>query len=1037
MRDLTLEQKRAVVEVEGTVCLKAGAGTGKTSVLVNRYLNIFSNLVEKGVSPEEAIESILAVTFTNKAAGEMRERLEGELENMSLPREVLARRAYISTIDSFCTRLLRENALEVGLEPNFRVINEIEAKILFCKVGKALLEEGKLPRVTIDQWLDDFLSRIYEYVQELRNEAICPSEFLRQIPKAKGEEKRNLTRLIAKIYASYEEELKRRHYFDFSGILLETLHLLKNNAKIKEKYQKQFRYVLVDEYQDTTSLQDKLLRQFSHNYFVVGDIKQSIYAFRGAKPENIEDFGKESELSLSLTKNFRSFNQILKVVNKALDKEIPGYEPISSEEEGEGCAVEIFLAEYQEEEAEFIVQRILQLLRGYRLKNPIRKEDWGRSLELKDISILLRGIKTPVGIYEEALRRHGIPFITTGGTGYYERPEIRDLVALLSTINNPFDDISLIRLLRSPIFRIKNSSLSSLATVFAEREIEDKEKMVKKRYPLYDALGKLDGLDIGEEDKKAIRNCRALLERFFVEKSRYSLGELVYKVISQSNYSHYAQSLPPTERRRTLANIKKFFNLIQEFEERNIFSTLEDFIAYVNEVTQQGVVESEAKPGEENAVRLMSIHQAKGLEFPIVFLANVKDKAFPFKGGTLPFYAYDEDSIISTKEEMRGRRRGIDMEEKRLLYVSLTRPREKLIISGTKSTQEKVSPFMSYFLDEKWKVKEKFSSLIEDRREKFLQERKVWEKGIYPAAQREKEIETLPLEEIRRVVFSSYESIPSHEISPPSFTVTQLATFDQCPLRYKYLYLFNLPPDPGLEREKEEEVIEESTFGTVIHKTLEEYILSRKEREEWRESELISKFRSLAKAHGITDREIRNIYEREAKSILLRFLDNSESQIGNIVRVEQPFHLFIEDSEIRGIIDRIDRTSGNGYHIIDYKTNRQKNEQPYVLPIQLYKWGAEKILGYNPVEKLSLYWLRHNELVTIEIGKDMERDLEKKIKTIIKKIREEDFEPVVMPKRCEFCDYKSVCEILAKSPSPHRGEEWGEGGLLSGGYTRR
>lgn len=1021
MRELTLEQKRAVDEIEGTVCLKAGAGTGKTSVLVNRYLKIFSNLLEKGVSPEEAVESILAVTFTNKAAGEMRERLEKELENMSLPRGVLSRKAYISTIDSFCTRLLRENGLEIGLEPNFRVINEIEAKILFCKVGKALLEEGKLPRVTIDQWLDEFLSRIYVYVQEIRNKATFPSGLLHEISKVEDEEKKNLTHLIAKIYGSYEKELKKRHYFDFSGILLETLHLLESNRKIKDRYRKQFRYVLVDEYQDTTPLQDKLLRQFSHNYFVVGDVKQSIYAFRGAEPENIEDFSEKSELNLSLTKNFRSFNQILKVVNKALGTEIPDYEPISSEKEAEECGVEIFLAESQEEEAEFIAQRILELLGDYRLKNPIREEDRERSLQLKDISVLLRAIRTPVGIYEEALRRHGIPFITTGGTGYYERPEIRDLVALLGAINNPFDDISLVRLLRSPIFRIKNSSLSSLASVFPEQEIEDEEKMVRKRYPIYDGLGKLDGLDIEEEDKKALRNCKAFLDRFFLKKSNYSLGELVYKVITQSNYLHYAQSLPPTERRRTLANIQKFFSLVGEFEERNIFSTLEDFIAYVKEVTQQGVVESEAKPGEENAVRIMSIHQAKGLEFPIVFLANVKDKTFPFVGGASPFYAYDEKSVISTREERKKKKKEIDMEEKRLLYVSLTRPREKLIISGTGNAQGELSPFMAYFLDEQREIKEEFSPLIENRRVKFLQEKEIREKEVYPPSRKEKGIEALTLEEIKDIVFSSYKSLPSHEISLPSFTVTQLATFDQCPLRYKYLYLFNLPPDPGLEREKEEEMIEESTFGTVIHKTLEEYILSRKEGKEWKESKLMSKFRSLAKAHGIGDREIQNIYEKEAKPILLKFLYNSENRIGKIVRVEEPFHLFIEGCEIRGIIDRIDRPSGQGYHIIDYKTNRQKNEEPYVLPMMLYKWGAEKVLGYSPVEKLSLYWLRHNQLVTIKIEKDMERDLEKKIKAIIKKIREEDFEPVAKSKRCEFCDYKLVCEI--KSSSPQGGED--------------
>jgi len=1017
MRNLTLEQKKAIEELEGTVCLKAGAGTGKTSVLVNRYLKAFLSLLEKGVPSEEAVESILAVTFTNKAAGEMRERLEEELESMSLPKEVLVRKAYISTIDSFCTRLLRENALEIGLDPNFRVINEIEAKILFCKVGKTLLEEGKLPRVTIEQWLEDFLGGIYEYVRELRNKAISPSDFLHQMPRTKDDDKRNLARLIAEVYASYEEELRRRRYFDFSGILLETLHLLRQNTRIREKYQEQFRYVLVDEYQDTTPLQDKLLRQFSRNYFVVGDIKQSIYAFRGAKPENIEDFSRESKSSLSLTQNFRSFNQILKVVNKALDNEIPDYEPISSEKEGKEPAVEIFLAESQEEEAEFIAQRIIQLLGDYRLKNQVKEEDWGRSLQLKDISLLLRGIKSPVGVYEEALRRHGIPFITTGGTGYYERPEIRDLVSLLGAINNPFDDISLVRVLRSPIFRIKNSSLALLARVFSEGEIEDEEKMVRKRYPIYDALEKVGGLDIEDEDKRALRNCRDLLERFFVEKSRYSLGELIYKAVSNSNYFHYAQSLPSTERIRTLANIKKFFTLVQEFEERNIFSTLEDFIAYVKEVTEQGVVESEARLGEENAVHLMSIHQAKGLEFSIVFLANVKDRAFPFVGGIYPLYAYDEESIILPREE-RKRRKGIDMEEKRLLYVSLTRPREKLIISGSTSPQGKVSPFISYFLDDKGELKEDFSPLIENRRGKFLQERKTWENEIYPLSKKEKEIERLPLEEIKKVIFSSYKSILPQEISPPSYTVTQLATFEQCPLRYKYLYLFNLPPDPGVERGKGEELIEESTFGTVIHKTLEEYILSRKEGEEWKDARLLSKFRSLAKAHGITDREIRNIYEEEAKSILLTFVDSRENEIGNIVSVEEPFHLFIEDCEIRGIIDRIDRTPGKGYHIIDYKTNRHKDKEPYVLPMSLYELGTERVLGYNPVERLSLYWLRHNELADMEVGKDMEHSLERKVGAIIKKIREEDFNLVAMPKGCEFCDYRSVCELKKSQPFP-------------------
>ncbi|MDA7857934.1 ATP-dependent helicase [bacterium] len=1017
----TEEQKEAVEKIDGPVCLKAGAGTGKTSVLVRRYMKILSNLVGRGISISDALESILTVTFTRKASMEMVGRLEDELKMLFRDYDtgILVKKAYISTIDSFCTRFLRENSLEIGIEPNFRILDEGEAKIIFRNKGREALNQGKLPAIVLDRWVEDFLRDVYQYIMSLKSKAISPDDFLRKIIKMKEGEKKNLARIIGKIYVFYEEELARKNLFDFSGILLKTLQVLKENEGIRKRYQKQFKYVLVDEYQDTTSIQDELLYELSlpeGNYFVVGDAKQSIYGFRDAEPGNIQNFTKgERTIKLCLTCNFRSENKILELVNKALENEMEDYEPVSSEKYNGKCCNEVFLCESQEEEAEFIAKRINQLLDdGY---------------DFKDIAILLRGVRTPVSIYEGALRKYNVPFITTGGSGYYDRPEIKDLMALLSAINNPFDDMSLVRLLRSPIFRVKNSTLTQLAWIYPEDESDDEEKVGKKRYSLYDALGKVQDLEIGKEEKLLLTRAKDFLDRFFLAKGNYSLVQLVYTAISQSNYIHYTQSLPFAEGKRSIANIKKFYSLIQEFDQRNIFSTLEDFIAYVKEVTQQGVVESEARMSEENAVRVMSVHQAKGLEFKIVFVANIKDRAFPYQGGNSSDYVFDEDEIIVDKKNPQEKKKS-DSEELKLFYVAMTRAKDKLVLSGSKGKNGKISKFLSYFIDGDRNLKSDFSSLarlssnVGASVEKESSGLFFSEHGLVPSSQRLDGDKPRPYNVEMKYNWDIKDYIPPvlTEISEDSFTVTQISTFAQCPLKYKYRYLYQLPAEPGLEERSVE--FSESVFGTVIHQTLAEYILTKCK---WDMDGLMKKFRSLSKAQGVTNIEIKG-KEKVAQKILRNFKNNKNNQLKNIIAVEESFTLFIGDCQIKGTIDRIDKMGMNMgtvpcgdsphiYKIIDYKTGKKEKKDLYFLPMMLYKTGAEKVLGYKPVNELSLYFLQENEFVPVDYNQTIEKETEERVKTIIEKIQREDFDIVGRAgfkgpsSLCNFCEYKLVCEV--------------------------
>ncbi|MCK4533704.1 ATP-dependent helicase, partial [bacterium] len=735
-------------------------------------------MLKEGYVLEDAIMSIVAVTFTKKAANQMRTKIKENLTEFSSLAAVLSG-AYISTIDAFCLRLLKENAFLVGIDPDFVIMEEIESKLLFLKEAKNIFNTRDLPAISFNVSVDFFLREVYSFIRRLKNNAINPVMFKEDIDKINDlDEKKKLGEIIFCLYAAYEERLKKENKFDFQSILLAGLSLLENK-QIKEKYKDFFKYILVDEYQDTTFLQDKLLRElssYSGNYFAVGDVNQSIYAFRDARPENMMNFDQETKKegkSLSLTTNFRSFDEILKLSNQCFQGQMPYFQPLHSGKNKDSLCCEINLARSVEEEAEFIAQRILALL-----------ESDSAPLKCKDIVILFRGIRN-ISIYEEFLYKHHLPFMTVGGSGYYARPEIKDIISLLGVINNPFDDINLVRVLRGPVYRISNSTLQKLANLKPGEDIEDEEKDIGGRgnYPLYDALGKMKNLDIRDEEKASLSRLREFIDEFIYQKNKLPLGRFLYCLIQNSGYTSYVQTLSPIERKRSLANIDKFYQLVCRFEERNLIPVLEEFIAYLKEVINQETMESEENHEIEDVIQLMTIHQAKGLEFPVVFMANISPDSFPPRSRTPRYYFDEKEGFLckeSKEEEEKIKKKNkerFSCEEERLLYVAMTRAKERLILSGRIKEdlkgKSRKSRFIDYFFkmqEEKLTLKEEYGNLLIEAN-KVFPIKEEWRGKKYKGSSFNPE-QKINKGEIERYLDFKYCSFKAKE-TKKSFSVTQ------------------------------------------------------------------------------------------------------------------------------------------------------------------------------------------------------------------------------------------------------------------------
>ena len=605
-------QREAVEKTEGPVLILAGAGSGKTRVLTTRIAHLME---DKNVQAA----NILAITFTNKAAAEMRERVEETITELN------TKDMWITTFHSCCVRILRKGINRIGYNRSFVIYDSADQVTLI----KDCLKELNLSDKVFEP------KSVISTISSAKDKLYSPAHF-----KEAYKDDARMSK-IADIYALYQDRLKRNSALDFDDLIFKTVELFKEDPETLEFYRSRFKYIMVDEYQDTSKAQYeliKLLARQHQNICVVGDDDQSIYGWRGADIRNILEFEKDYDdvHVVKLEQNYRSTQIILDAANNVISNNIERKRKKLWSEQKDGELIKIQLATDEMDEAEFIADTISRLKRRDRRN-------------FRDFAVLYRANAQARPI-EDALNRSQIPYNIYGGTKFYERKEIKDLIAYLRVIQNPQDDISLRRIINVPRRGI------GLRTI---EKIEDRASL--KQESLYSVLIDIDSnSDISTKARASISGFVDLMGTLRTIKEVYPVSKLIEKVLDTSGYIDELQKDSKKEEAEDrIENLKEFISVAIEFEQNSEETDLETFL------TSVALTSESSEDEEDDRVSLMTIHTSKGLEFPVVFLTGMEEKLFPISR-----------AIVSMRES--------DIEEeRRLCYVGITRAKEELYMTLT------------------------------------------------------------------------------------------------------------------------------------------------------------------------------------------------------------------------------------------------------------------------------------------------------------------------------------------------------------------
>ncbi len=608
LNKLNDKQKEAVLYNDGPLLILAGAGSGKTRVLTTKVAYLIENM---NVSPYE----ILAITFTNKAAKEMKDRLDLMIGSIS-------KNIQVSTFHSFGLRLLRDNCDVLGYDRNFVIMDSDDSLTVVKKILKEFDYDPKIynPR------------GIRNKISSCKNELIMPRDYEKYAVS-------EYEKAVLKVYEKYEEKLRRNNSVDFDDLLILPIRLFRENKSILEKYQERFRYVLIDEYQDTNEAQyilTKLISSKYRNITCVGDDSQSIYSFRGANYKNILNFEKDysDAKTILLEQNYRSTQNILNAANDVIKNNKARKEKNLWTANPLGEKIKYYRAYNERDEAQYVIRKI--------------KELSVRDINYQDIAILYR-TNAQSRILEEEMLKENIPYRVIGSFYFYSRKEIKDLIAYLRLIHNPKDNVSLLRVINTPKRGIGLKTIDTLT-----------EKADREGISIYEAI------DSGKElaFKEIIEKLRSI-------SNDLTLTELIDKVLDSSGLKAELEAEKTLDSEIRLENLEEFKSITKSFEEREGLISLEDFLLEISLIS-----DVEEYKDDDNRVSLMTIHSVKGLEFDYVFVVGLEEGIFPHINSLM------ENSELE--------------EERRLCYVAITRAKKELHFVNTKRRtlfgKEQVNP---------------------------------------------------------------------------------------------------------------------------------------------------------------------------------------------------------------------------------------------------------------------------------------------------------------------------------------------------------
>lgn len=954
---LNKEQLAAIKYGKGPLLIIAGAGTGKTTVITERIKYL---ILSKLAKPDE----ILALTFTEKAAREMEERVD-----IAMPYGYT--QMWISTFHAFCDRLLRAEALHIGLDPRYKLMTEAETVQFLRNNLFAFKLDYFRPLGNPTKFLDGML----QHFSRLQDEDIDPKVYLAYAKKLKGVEKeeKKKTLELAAAFKTYDELKVKEGLMDFGDLIVKTLQLFRQRPNVLRQYQDQFKYILVDEFQDTNYAQNELailLSQKTKNITVCGDDDQSIYRFRGAAVSNIIQFKKNFPRAkvVVLTRNYRSTQEILDRAYELIQHNNPDRleavekidKKLSSQRGIKGEQIGFIHSDRVENEADAVARKIEE----------IKKET---KYQWKDFAILVRA-NNHAEPFARAFLRRGIPYQFLGPGRLFKQPEVIDLISYLKVIYNFDDSVALYRLLSIEYLDIPARDLVAIGN-YARRF----------NLTLFEACEKVNDVFVAPETKEKIQKILEIIGRHLKLARRETAGQLLYYFLQDTGLLQKLLSPDSPEAEKKAGNISKFFDKLKTYEVDHEDATVPAVVDWLELSSELGESPRAADTDwtEINAVNILTAHSSKGLEFPVVFLVNLVAQRFPTleRREQIPI----PDALI--KEVLPIGDYHLE-EERRLFYVGMTRAMDALYFSaadyyGEGKREKKLSPFIFEALGEGTVASE--LAEVAHKQLTFLD---------YAAP---------------KISQAKYQ-IPKLHIDYLSFS--QIETFKTCPLHYKLKYILKVPTPPSAAQ----------SFGSSLHATLRDFFLAVKTGDKPTEKLIYEVLERNWVREGFSGKVHEKKFFEKGKLYLSGFLKQGFNYKNLPVVMEEPFTIPLNDKKGRGIrvggkIDRVDILADGSIEIIDYKTGATIPSQAEVdnnLQLSFYALAATNIpnnpFGKNPEQvKLSLYFLDQQEkLSTVRSAAQLEKAIQE-IFIVREEIEKSDFKCSGHMFCQNNCEYSLLC----------------------------
>jgi len=1035
---LNPEQLSAVTHSKGPLLIVAGAGTGKTTVITERLAWL---IMEKNVKPDE----ILALTFTNKAAREMEERVDKLLPYGYVD-------LWVSTFHTFCQRILQSHCLDIGLSTEVELLED---------TGQWLLVRQNLARFDLDYYRPGgnptkFIQALLTHFSRLKDEEISPEDYLKYaeglrlslddmeasggkssrklknthlaphpnpLPKGEGA-KDEIKRIVevANAYHTYQQLLLEKSKMDFGDLINYCLKLFRTRPQILKEYQKKFKYILVDEFQDTNWAQYELIKMLAapeNNLTVVADDDQSIYRFRGASTSNVIMFSREYKdaKKVSLVRNYRSGQQILDAAHAFIELNNPdrleadpalhiNKKLVSAT--NRPAQIEHLHCQTSGDEARVVAETILEL------KKHDKEASWN------DFAILVRA-NNQAEIFEDTLAVMSIPRQNLSAKGLYRAGLILDIMAFLRVLDDYHESAALYRLLNAPFIAVPIEDIVRLT-----------HHSSRKQVALFSLLKNPQQVaGISKEAVLEIARLVGQLELFAAKTKTDKPSVILVEWLEQSGYFTHINHLPDAIGAEQYRMLKAFFERVKQIETSIPGARVKDIVETLRleiESGEKGDMPLDTESGPE-MVKVMTIHSAKGLEFKYVFIVNLVDKRFPTIERSEPIAVPDEliKEVLPVGDVHL-------QEERRLFYVGLTRAKEGLFLTSAEDYGGVTTKRLSRFLHELAETYPVF---------------KLTDKPL-----KADELAWLP--KISSPAGSAYK-LPV----PTRFSFTQLRAFESCPLQYKFAHVLKVPIQGKYV----------FSYGQTMHTTLQEFfqILEQKKRavqvdlfgnhgqsnpviaSEAKQSynrdeeglsdgglQRVDKIASVAPQDAGLSRndmavsldELLSIYERnwiddwydspeqkeeyrkKGRAALRLFYEKLQTAAPTVQGLEQGFNIRVGDFTLMGKIDRIDILPSSEIEIVDYKTgaSRLKLEAEDKEQLLIYQIAAEEVFN-EKVKNLTYYYLDDGKEMSF-LGTDIEKnDLKVKIVETIEKIKGSSFAPTPGPFVCKFCDFRDICEF--------------------------